>query len=64
MPLSIRVTTLRRGDRATLERWVRSRTTPQRLFERACIVLASADGCAHRVWTAKDNGLEGRWCLS
>jgi transposase len=44
MPLPIRVTKLPRGDRATLERWVRSRTTPQRLVERARIVLASADG--------------------
>ena len=44
MPLPIRVIALRRGDRATLERWVRSRTTPQRVVERARIVLASADG--------------------
>jgi len=40
----IRVTRLRHGDRATLERLVRSRTAPQRLVERAKIVLASADG--------------------
>jgi len=46
MPLPIRITVLRRGDRATLERWVRSRTTPQRVVERARIVLASADGVA------------------
>ena len=44
MPLPIRVTSLRRGDRATLERWLRSGTTPQRLVERARIVLASAEG--------------------
>jgi transposase len=44
MPLPIRVTTLRRGDRTELEQWVRSRTTPQRQVERARIVLASADG--------------------
>ena len=44
MPLPIRITPLRPGDRVTLERWVRSRTTPQRLVERARIVLASADG--------------------
>jgi transposase len=44
MPLPIRVTELRRGDRAILEQWVRARTTPQRLMERARIVLASADG--------------------
>jgi len=35
---------LRRGDRETLERWVRSRTTPQRQVERARIVLGSAEG--------------------
>lgn len=46
MPLPIRVTALSRGDRARLERWVRSRTTPQRVVERARIVLASADGVA------------------
>ena len=44
MPLPIRVTKLRRGDRATLEHWVRGRTTPRRVVERARIVLASADG--------------------
>jgi len=44
MPLPIRVTTLRRGDRALLEQWVRARTTPHRVVERARIVLASADG--------------------
>ena len=44
MPLPIRVTTLRRGDRAVLEQWVRARTTPRRVLERARIVLASAEG--------------------
>ena len=44
MPLPVRVTTLRRGDRSRLEAWVRARTTPRRLVERARIVLASADG--------------------
>ncbi len=44
MPLPIRVTTLRHGDRAVLEGWVNGRTTPQRLVERASIVLASAAG--------------------
>jgi transposase len=44
MPLPIRVIALRRGDRATLERWVRSRTTSHRIVERAHIVLASAEG--------------------
>ncbi len=46
MPLPIRIITLKRGDRATLEGWVRGRTTPQRVVERARIVLASADGVA------------------
>lgn len=44
MPLPIRVITLRRGDRARLERLTRSRTTPHRIVERAQIVLASAAG--------------------
>jgi transposase len=44
MPLPIRITQLRRGERTTLEQWVRARTTPRRLVERAQIVLASADG--------------------
>jgi transposase len=44
MPLPIRVTSLARGDRAILERWVRSGTTPHRMVERARIVLASAAG--------------------
>ena len=46
MPLPIRIIKLKRGDRATLEAWVRGRTTPQRVVERARIVLASADGVA------------------
>lgn len=44
MPLPIRVTALRRGDRAVLNAWVKARTSPRRLVERASIVLASADG--------------------
>ena len=44
MPLPIRVTKLRRGDRAVLERHLRARTTPRRLVQRASIVLASAEG--------------------
>lgn len=44
MGLPIRCTRLRRGDRKTLERMVRSRTISQRVMERAKIVLASADG--------------------
>src|ERR1035437_463557 len=46
MPLPIRIIKLKRGDRKTLEEWVRGRTIPQRLVERAKIVLASADGIA------------------
>ena len=46
MPLPIRVTTLRRGDRATLEQWGRGRMTPRRAVERARIVLASAEGAS------------------
>ena len=44
MPLPIRVTTLRPGDRAVLAGWIRARTTPRRLIERASIVLLSAAG--------------------
>jgi len=44
MPLPIRVVALRRGDRARLERLARARTTPQRVVERARIVLGSAAG--------------------
>src|SRR2546430_5309005 len=47
MPIPRRVTTLHRGDRARLEQLVRSRTTPQRIVERARIVLASADGLSN-----------------
>ena len=46
MPLPVRMTTLRRGDREILEQYVRARTTPRRVLERARIVLASADGLA------------------
>ena len=44
MPLPVRVVALRRGDRARLESWLRARTTPTRVVERARIVLASAAG--------------------
>jgi len=44
MPLPIRIIRLRRGDRARLEAFTRARTTPQRIVERARIVLGSADG--------------------
>ncbi len=44
MPLPIRVLRLRRGDRARLEAVVRSRTNPQRVVERARIVLGAAAG--------------------
>ena len=46
MPLPIRIIRLHRGDRQELEAWVRGRTPPQRVVERAKIVLASADGMA------------------
>jgi transposase len=42
--MPIRKVELRDGDRAELERMVRSRTAPQRVVERASIVLGSADG--------------------
>ena len=44
MPLPIRRTKLRRGDRAKLTRLARSRTAPRRLVDRARIVLGSAEG--------------------
>ena len=44
MPLPIRVTSLRRGERSVLAGWMRARTSSRRLVERAAIVLASADG--------------------
>jgi hypothetical protein len=44
MARAIRIVQLREGDRTKLERLVRSRTTEQRVVERARIVLASADG--------------------
>ena len=44
MPLPIRVLPLCREDRARLQSLVRSRTTPQRVVERARIVLGSAAG--------------------
>jgi transposase len=44
MGLPIRCTELRDGDRQVLERLIRSPTIPQRVAERAKIVLASADG--------------------
>lgn len=44
MARAIRIVQLRDGDRSELERLIRSRTTEQRVVERARIVLASADG--------------------
>lgn len=46
MPYPKRTVRLRRGDRAELMRWARSRTVPQRMAERARVLLASADGTA------------------
>lgn len=44
MALPVRRIQLRKGDRVKLERIIRSRTSPQRMVERAKVVLASADG--------------------
>jgi len=44
MPLPIRVTHLPRRDRAALQSLIRGRTTPQRVVERAKIVLGSQAG--------------------
>jgi transposase len=43
-----RVLRLRRGDRAVLESWARSRTLQRRLVDRAHIVLSAADGQSSR----------------
>jgi transposase len=43
-----RVLRLRRGDRAVLEEWTRSRTLQRRWGERARIVLAAAEGLSSR----------------
>jgi transposase len=48
MPNTVRALRLRRGDRAVLESWMRSRTLPRRLLERAGIVLAAANGMSSR----------------
>ena len=40
----LQATTLRRGDRAVLEQWVRARRAPRWVLERARIVMASGDG--------------------
>lgn len=44
MPLPVRIVPVSPRDRKTLEAWLRAPTTPQRLVQRARIVLASADG--------------------
>lgn len=43
---------IRAGDRPVLEGWLRARTTPQRLVERAQIVLAAAEGGSSRAIAA------------
>ena len=53
MGLPIRQVRLRRGDRRRLIRLVKKRTTPQRLAERAKIVLGSADGRSSSVICAQ-----------
>jgi DNA-directed RNA polymerase specialized sigma24 family protein len=35
-------------DRATLVRWIRARTTPQRVVLRSCVVMLLADGLSAR----------------
>ncbi|MGH8952967.1 MAG: IS630 family transposase [Acidimicrobiia bacterium] len=52
MPNTTRVLRLRRGDRQVLEGWLRSRTMPRRLIDRARIVLAAADGLSSRAIVA------------
>ena len=44
MPLPVRRVTVPAADRARLEQLIRTRTTPQRVVERAKIVVGSADG--------------------
>lgn len=44
MPFVTPEFTLKRGDRAVLETWLRAPTAPQRMAKRAQIVLGSADG--------------------
>jgi transposase len=58
MPLPIRVTKLRRGDRERLQRVERARTTPHRVVERVRIVLASADGLSGNAICEKEGGVE------
>lgn len=55
MAQETRVLRLRRGDRAILEEWLRSRTLQRRLVDRARIVLAAADGCSSRVISSTQN---------
>lgn len=52
MANTTRVLRLRRGDRQVLESWLRTRTMPRRLIERARIVLAAADGQSSRAIVA------------
>lgn len=56
MPNETRVLRLRRGDRAVLEGWLRSRTIERRLADRARIVLAAAEGQSSRA-ISKAQGL-------
>lgn len=48
MANNTRVLRLRRGERAILDEWLRSRTLPRRQVDRARIVLAAADGQSSR----------------
>lgn len=56
--------TLSEQDRATLEHWVRSPSTPQKMVRRAEIVLRAADGCTNEelVKAGLGSGVTvGRW---
>lgn len=55
MPLPVRRVHLRRGDRSKLERITRTRTAPQRVVERARIVLGSAEGLSGNTLCAELN---------
>lgn len=58
--------TLRSGQRSLLERWVRARTTPQRVVLRSAIVLLASEGVpnaaiARRLGTSRST--VQLWCL-
>ena len=67
MGLPVRRIRLRRGERRRLERLVNKRTTPQRVVERANIVLCSAEGrsgsaiCRDQVIAGRKSVLREAW---